>query len=74
MADQFLKGKTMMVHRVEAATSELQLHHLLQLSGGCLYLVHRHGLPLNVEELVRHGQVLHWEEGGGRGRGPGRRG
>ena len=34
----------------------------LQLSGGCLYLVHCHGLPL--EELVRHSQVLHWEEGG----------
>ena len=25
-------------------------------------MVHRHGLPL--EELVRHSQVLHWEEGG----------
>ena len=65
MADQFLKGETMTVHQVEAATTELQLHDLLlglQLSGGCLYLVHHHGLPL--EELVRHGQVLHQEEGG----------
>ena len=33
----------------------------LQLTGG-LHLVHRHGLPLG--ELVRHGWVLHWEEGG----------
>ena len=65
MADQFLKGETMTVHQVEAATTELQLHDLLlglQLSGGCLYLVHHHGLPL--EELVRHGQVLFQEESG----------
>ena len=34
----------------------------LQLSGGCLYLVHCHGLPL--EELVRHSRVLHQEKGG----------
>ena len=26
VADQFLKGETMMVHQVEAATSELQPH------------------------------------------------
>ena len=65
MADQFLKGETMTVHQVEATTSELQLHDLLlglQLSGGCLYLVHHHGLPL--EELVRYSWVLHQEEGG----------
>ena len=65
MADQFLKGETMTVHQVEAATTELQLHNLLlglQLTGGCLYLVHHHGLPL--EELVRHGQVVYQEEGG----------
>ena len=68
VADRFFKGETMTVHQVEATTSELQLHHLLQLSGGCLYLVHCHGLPLSVEELVCHGQVLHQEEGGGRER------
>ena len=34
----------------------------LQLTGGCLYLVHCHGLPL--EELVRHVWVLLQEEGG----------
>ena len=34
----------------------------LQLTGGCLYLVHNHGLPL--EELVSYRQILHWEEGG----------
>ena len=65
VADQFLKGETVTVHQVEATTSELQLHDLLlglQLSGGCLYLVHHHGLPL--EELVRHSWVLHREEGG----------
>ena len=53
MVDQFLKGETMTVHQVETATTELQLHNLLlglQLSGGCFYLVHHHGLPL--EELV----------------------
>ena len=68
MADQFLKGETMTVHQIEAATSELQLHNLLvglQLTGGCLYPVHHHGLPL--EELVRHGRVLHHEEGGEEG-------
>ena len=62
VADQFLKGETMTVHQVEAATTELQLHNLLlglQLTGGCLYLVHHHGLPL--EELVRHRRVV---EGG----------
>ena len=65
MVDQFLKGETMTVHQVETATTELQLHNLLlglQLTGGCLYLVHHHGLPL--EELVRHSWVLHQEEGG----------
>ena len=65
MVDQFLKGETMTVHQVETATTELQLHNLLlglQLSGGCFYLVHHHGLPL--EELVRHGQVVYQEEGG----------
>ena len=68
MADQFLKGETMTVHWVEATTNELQLHGLLlglQLTGGCLYPVHHHGLPL--EELVRHGRVLHHEEGGEEG-------
>ena len=65
MADQFLKGETVTVHQVEATTSELKLHDLLlglQLSGGCLYLVHCHGLPL--EKLVCHSWVLHQEEGG----------
>ena len=75
MVDQFLKGETMTVHQVETATTELQLHNLLlglQLSGGCLYLVHHHGLPL--EELVRHGQVLLQEEGGEEAQGQGRGG
>ena len=43
MADQFLKGETLLVHQVEAATNELQPQQevvQLQLSGGCLYLVH----------------------------------
>ena len=55
----------MSVHQVEATTTELQLHDPLlglQLSGGCLYLVHHHGLPL--EEPVHQGRILHWEEGG----------
>ena len=65
MVDQFLKGETMTVHQVETATTELQLHNLLlglQLSGGCFYLVHHHGLPL--EELVHLSRVLHQEEDG----------
>ena len=64
VADQFLKGKTVTVHQVEATTSELQLHYLLlglRLSDGCLYLMHHYGLPL--EELVCHSRVLHREEG-----------
>ena len=55
VADQFLKRETMMVNQVEAATTELQPQQEvveLQLSGGLLYLVHCHGLPL--EELVCH--------------------
>ena len=46
------------MHQVKAANSELQLLDLLlrlQLAGGRLHLVHRHGLPL--EELVCHGRV-----------------
>ena len=37
-----------MVHQAKATISELQLHNVLvglQLTGGCLYLVHHHGLP-----------------------------
>ena len=59
MADQFLKGETMSVYQVVAATRELQLHNLLlklQFSASRRYLLHRHCLPL--EELVCHGWVL----------------
>ena len=34
MVDQFLKGETMRVHKVEAATTELQLHNVLLGPGG----------------------------------------
>ena len=58
VTDQYFKGT---MHQVKAANSELQLLDLLlrlQLAGGRLHLVHRHGLPL--EELVCHGRVPLW--------------